>query len=54
MLPALTLLLAYQLVGEVIAQFFALPVPGPVIGMGLNGLATALLLPILIKVWGGP
>ena len=35
MLPALTLLLVYQLVGEVIAQFFALPVPGPVIGMGL-------------------
>ena len=33
MLPALTLLLVYQLVGEVIAQFFALPVPGPVIGM---------------------
>ena len=35
MLPALTLLLVYQLVGEVIAQFFALPVPGPVIGMAL-------------------
>ncbi len=35
MLPALTLLLVYQLIGEVIAQFFALPVPGPVIGMGL-------------------
>ena len=35
MLPAITLLLVYQLVGEVIAQFFALPVPGPVIGMSL-------------------
>jgi holin-like protein len=35
MISALTLLLVYQLVGEVIAQFFALPVPGPVIGMGL-------------------
>lgn len=35
MLPALTLLLVYQLIGEVIAQFFALPVPGPVIGMAL-------------------
>ena len=35
MLPALNLLLVYQLVGEVIAQFFALPVPGPVIGMAL-------------------
>ena len=35
MISALTLLLVYPLVGEVIAQFFALPVPGPVIGMGL-------------------
>ena len=39
MLPALNLLLVYQLVGEVIAQFFALPVPGPVIGMALLFLA---------------
>lgn len=35
MLSALTVLLVYQLIGEVIARFFALPVPGPVIGMGL-------------------
>jgi len=35
MLPAITLLLVYQLIGEVIARFFALPVPGPVIGMAL-------------------
>ncbi|HZV53551.1 MAG TPA: CidA/LrgA family protein [Rhodocyclaceae bacterium] len=35
MLGALTLLLIYQLAGEVIVQFFALPVPGPVIGMAL-------------------
>lgn len=35
MLGALTLLLLYQLAGEVIAQFFALPIPGPVIGMAL-------------------
>jgi holin-like protein len=35
MLGALTLLLLFQLAGEVIAQFFALPVPGPVIGMAL-------------------
>ena len=35
MISALTLLLVYQLAGEVIAQFFALPVPGPVIGMAL-------------------
>lgn len=33
MLGALTLLLVYQLVGEVIALAFKLPVPGPVIGM---------------------
>ena len=35
MLPALTLLLLFQLAGEAIALYFALPVPGPVIGMGL-------------------
>lgn len=42
MLAALTLLLLFQLAGEAIALFFALPVPGPVIGMGL--LFTALAL----------
>lgn len=35
MLGALTLLLVFQLVGEAVALFFALPVPGPVIGMAL-------------------
>lgn len=35
MLQALTLLLLFQLLGETIALVFALPVPGPVIGMGL-------------------
>lgn len=35
MLKAITLLLLFQLAGEAIALFFALPVPGPVIGMGL-------------------
>ena len=33
MLGALTLLLVYQLVGEVIVQVSGLPVPGPVVGM---------------------
>ncbi|MFN7085860.1 MAG: CidA/LrgA family protein [Burkholderiales bacterium] len=33
MLGALTTLLVYQLVGEVLVQAFVLPVPGPVIGM---------------------
>ncbi|GAB1392777.1 CidA/LrgA family protein [Rhodocyclaceae bacterium] len=35
MLAAITLLLLFQLTGEAIARFFALPVPGPVIGMAL-------------------
>ncbi|MCZ8043816.1 MAG: CidA/LrgA family protein [Beijerinckiaceae bacterium] len=35
MIPALTLLLACQLVGEALARLFAVPVPGPVIGMAL-------------------
>ena len=33
MLAALTVLLVYQLVGEVLVQLLGLPVPGPVIGM---------------------
>ena len=33
MLSALTLLLLLQLIGEVFVQWFALPVPGPVIGL---------------------
>ena len=33
MLGAFTLLLAYQLVGEIITQVFHLHIPGPVIGM---------------------
>ena len=35
MLESLTLLLACQLVGEVIVAYFAIPVPGPVVGMVL-------------------
>ena len=35
MLAAITLLLFYQLVGEVAAHMFGWPVPGPVIGMAL-------------------
>ncbi len=42
MLAALTLLLIFQLAGEAIALYFVLPVPGPVIGMGL--LFAALVL----------
>ena len=35
MLGALTLLLVYQLVGEVIVRVLQFPVPGPVLGMVL-------------------
>lgn len=35
MIAALTQLLLFQLTGEAIAHGFALPVPGPVIGMAL-------------------
>lgn len=34
-LGSITILLACQLAGETIAKLFALPVPGPVIGMAL-------------------
>lgn len=33
MLAAITTLLVYQLIGEVLVHFFALPVPGPVVGL---------------------
>ncbi|MDY0013048.1 MAG: CidA/LrgA family protein [Rhodocyclaceae bacterium] len=46
MIGALALLLAYQLAGEVIRVAFALPVPGPVIGM--------LLLFVSLALRGGP
>lgn len=42
MIGALSLLLVFQLMGEVIARAFDLPIPGPVIGMGL--LLVALIL----------
>jgi holin-like protein len=35
MLQAITILLLFQLAGEVISQVLALPIPGPVVGMGL-------------------
>lgn len=46
MLGALTWLLVYQLAGEVVVRAFALPVPGPVLGM-------AMLFATLV-VRGGP
>jgi len=35
MLTALTILLVYQLVGEIVVVALQLPIPGPVIGMAL-------------------
>ena len=46
MLAALTQLLVFQLLGEVVARWFALPVPGPVLGM--------LFLFIALVLRGGP
>ena len=42
MLGALTLLLVFQLAGEAIALYFALPIPGPVIGIIAMGVAERL------------
>jgi len=42
MLGAITILLLFQLAGEVLAQMLSLPVPGPVIGMALLLLALVL------------
>lgn len=42
MLGAITILLLFQLAGEVLAQVLSLPVPGPVIGMALLLLALVL------------
>lgn len=46
MLKALTLLLLFQLAGEVLSRLLALPVPGPVVGMALMFL--------LLLARGGP
>ena len=43
MINTLTLLLLYQLVGEILARLFGLPIPGPVIGMAL------LFLTLLVR-----
>lgn len=42
MIGAITLLLVFQLAGEVIARGLALPIPGPVIGMALLFLGLAV------------
>ncbi len=42
MIGALTVLLVFQLVGEALARGLGLPIPGPVIGMGLMFAALVL------------
>lgn len=42
MIGALTQLLVFQLLGEVVARWLALPVPGPVLGMVFLFVALAL------------
>ena len=42
MIGAITLLLVFQLVGEVLARALVLPIPGPVIGMALLFAALAV------------
>ncbi|NMG76616.1 CidA/LrgA family protein [Aromatoleum diolicum] len=42
MIGALTLLLVFQLIGEALARGLGMPIPGPVIGMGLMFLALVL------------
>jgi putative effector of murein hydrolase LrgA (UPF0299 family) len=46
MLHALTLILATQLLGEVVTRSLGLPVPGPVLGMVALTAAFALSLPL--------
>ena len=41
MIAPFALLLAFQLVGEIISRFLAIPVPGPVIGLLMLFLATS-------------
>ena len=59
MLPAVTLLLVYQTIGEILAHALNLPVPRPVIGMlmllltlavRLNGALTALQVPVALRL----
>ncbi|GGO84870.1 hypothetical protein GCM10011348_32100 [Marinobacterium nitratireducens] len=47
MLVALTLIIGLQVLGTLVAELMALPVPGPVLGM----LLFLLLLPLLPREW---
>ena len=52
MLDALALLLVYQLVGETLTYAFALPIPGPVIGMALLLVTLARRPALLARIKG--
>ena len=45
MIPALTIILCFQLIGEVASRWLGLPLPGPVIGL--------ILLVIACSTWAG-
>ncbi len=49
MIPAVTILLVCQLIGETLARGLALPVPGPVLGMALL-LAGCLAVPRIAQI----
>ena len=53
MIPALTLLLGFQLAGEVIARTLGLTLPGPVLGMALLVIAM-IAVPRLAEMVRGP
>lgn len=46
MLNAITTLLVFQLIGEILSQAFNLPIPGPVVGMLLLFLTLVARVPI--------
>jgi holin-like protein len=48
MIPALSILLVFQLLGESLVRTLAVPVPGPVVGMALL-LLTLVLRPTLLE-----
>ena len=56
MLGYIVMLLGFQLAGETLVKLSGLPVPGEAAGafaglaMGLNGLLTAILLPLLWRL----
>ena len=52
MVPALVIILAFQLVGEVASRAFGLPLPGPVVGLVLLLAAFRLWPPLADRLRG--